>query len=174
MRFLLSAFALFAMLSAPSMAQEAPRVVMETSKGKIVMQMRPDLAPNHVERIVTLAEEGFYNDVPFHRVIAGFMAQTGDPTGTGMGGSEYDDLQAEFTRTPFERGVVGMARTQNPNSGNSQFFIMFARAPHLDGQYTVFAQVVEGMDVVDRLNRGNPAAGGTVDNPDRIIQMRVE
>ena len=172
-RLLVAVTLLFVLGSAPAMAQPAPKLVVETTKGTFVITMKPDLAPAHVERVVTLAGEGFYNNVPFHRVIPGFMAQTGDPTGTGTGGSKLADLKAEFTSTPFVRGTVGMARTSNPDSANSQFFIMFGRAEWLDGQYTVFGEVTEGMDIVDRIKKGD-GNSGMVDNPDRIIQIRVE
>lgn len=143
--------------------------------GKVVIDLMPDIAPGHVERIKTLARENFYDGVPFHRVIAGFMAQTGDPTGTGTGGSKYPDLTAEFTSTPFERGTIGMARAQNPNSANSQFFIMFARADFLDNQYTVLGQVVEGMDVVDKIRREPADSNGVLQAPrDRMVSVRVE
>jgi peptidylprolyl isomerase len=149
-------------------------VVMETSQGNVTIQLRPDLAPKHVEQIKTLVKQGFYNGIVFHRVIDGFMAQTGDPTGTGSGGSDLPDLPAEFTDTKFVRGVIGMARTSDPNSANSQFFIMFDASPNLDGQYTVLGEVTEGMDVVDKLKKGDPNAGGMVDQPDKIIKMQMQ
>jgi len=146
---------------------------MDLKQGRVVIQMFPDLAPKHVERIKLLTREGFYDNTPFHRVIEGFMAQGGDPTGTGTGGSKLPDLPAEFTnKRHFLRGTCGMARTANPNSANSQFFIMFAPAPHLDGQYTIWGQVVSGMEYVDAIKRGS-GGGGTVSNPDRIVHMRV-
>ena len=160
-------------LGAPALAQDAQNtLVMETSKGPVTIRLRPDLAPNHVERLKTLTGQGFYDGVPFHRVIEGFMAQTGDPTGTGTGGSELPDLKAEFSDAPFARGVIGMARTADPDSANSQFFIMFADAPHLNGQYTVVGEVAEGMEVVDALQKGDPADNGMVSQPDRIVSMR--
>ena len=166
------AAALFA-LGAPALAQDAANtLVMETSKGLVTIRLRPDLAPNHAERLTTLANQGFYDGVPFHRVIEGFMAQTGDPTGTGGGGSELPDLKAEFSDAPFTRGTVGMARTQDPDSANSQFFIMFADAPHLNGQYTVVGEVTEGMEVVDALRKGDPSQNGMVSQPDRVVSMR--
>lgn len=143
-------------------------LVLETTQGRVVIALRPDLAPKHVERLKTLAREGFYDGIVFHRVIEGFMAQTGCPHGTGTGGSKYPNLPAEFTPTPFDRGVVGMARSMNPNSGNSQFFIMFAPGHFLNGQYTVFGSVVEGMENVDKIKRGEP-----VKNPDKIVSMKV-
>ncbi|SHO65704.1 Peptidyl-prolyl cis-trans isomerase (rotamase)-cyclophilin family [Pseudoxanthobacter soli DSM 19599] len=143
-------------------------LVVDTTKGRVVIALRPDLAPKHVERLKTLAREGFYDGIVFHRVIEGFMAQTGCPQGTGMGGSSYPNLPAEFTKTPFNRGVVGMARSQNPNSGNSQFFIMFEPGHFLNGQYTVFGEVIEGMENVDKIKRGEPVV-----NPDKINSMKV-
>ena len=147
----------------------ADKLVLETTKGKVVIALRPDLAPKHVEQITTLAKKGFYDGVIFHRVIADFMAQTGDPTGTGTGGSDLPDIKAEFSDTPYVRGTVGMARTSNPNSANSQFFITFGDTGFLNGQYTVWGQVVEGMDIVDKINKGEPPA-----NPDKIIKATVE
>ena len=146
---------------------------IDLAQGQEVIDLFPDIAPQTVERIKTLAREGFYDNTPFHRVIEGFMAQGGDPTGTGTGGSKLPDLPAEFTtKRKFQRGTCGMARTANPNSGNSQFYIMFAPAPHLDGQYTIWGQVTQGMDIVDQIKRGS-GGGGTVQNPDRIVHMRV-
>lgn len=145
---------------------------MELKDGRVVIELRPDLAPNHVARIKELTREGFYDGVVFHRVIAGFMAQTGDPTGTGMGGSDKPDLKAEFTREPHKRGTLSMARTADPNSANSQFFICFQDAPHLDGQYTVWGQVVDGMEYVDMIKKGSPGSGA-VDDPDKIISLKV-
>ncbi len=171
-RSLFAAFAALMMVAvAPAFAQSADpenTLVMETSKGRVVIAMRPDLAPKHVEQIKTLVKDGFYDGIVFHRVIDGFMAQTGDPTGTGMGSSELPDIPAEFSDTHFARGTVGMARAQDPNSANSQFFIMFADGGFLDGQYTVWGEVVEGMDVVDQINRGEPPA-----DPDRIVSMKL-
>ncbi len=141
---------------------------MDLPYGRVVIRLRPDLAPQHVERIRELTRQGFYDGLVFHRVIDGFMAQTGDPTGTGRGGSPLPDLPAEFSREPFQRGTLGMARTQDPNSANSQFFICFAAASHLTGQYTVWGQVIEGMDYVDQIRRGEPPR-----NPDRIVRMRL-
>ncbi len=146
---------------------------MDLKQGRVVIQMFPDIAPKAVERIKTLSRQGFYDGTPFHRVIEGFMAQGGDPTGTGTGGSDLPNLPAEFTtRRHFVRGTCGMARTDDPNSANSQFFIMFAPAPHLDGQYTIWGQVIQGMEFVDQIKRGS-GSGGTVSNPDRIVHMRV-
>jgi len=148
-------------------------IYLDIKQGRVVIQLFPDLAPLHVERIKLLAREGFYDGTPFHRVIEGFMAQGGDPTGTGTGGSKLPDLKAEFTtKRHFLRGTCGMARTGNPDSANSQWFIMFAPAPHLDGQYTIWGQVVQGMDFVDQIKRGS-GGGGTVTDPDRITHFRV-
>ena len=140
---------------------------LDLTYGRVVIELRPDLAPNHVKRIKELVREGFYNGIKFHRVIEGFMAQTGDPTGTGMGGSGQK-IDAEFTQTPFKRGTLGMARAQSPNSADSQFFIMFANGDFLNGQYTVWGQVVEGMEFVDKIKRGEPPA-----NPDTIVKLQV-
>jgi peptidylprolyl isomerase len=144
-------------------------VVLDTTQGRVVIRLRADIAPQHAARIKLLAREGFYNNVPFHRVIAGFMAQTGDgQRGDGTGGSKYPNLPAEFSQVPFKRGTVGMARSQNPNSANSQFFIMYGDGSFLNGQYTVIGDVVSGMDAVDKLKKGEPVA-----NPDRIVKMTV-
>jgi peptidylprolyl isomerase len=146
---------------------------MELKTGRVVIELRPDLAPKHVERIKQLVAEGFYDNTPFHRVIEGFMAQGGDPTGTGTGGSSYPDLPSEFTRNAkFVRGTVGAARSASPHSANSQFYIMFAPAPHLDGQYTIWGQVTEGMEHVDQIKRGE-GSGGTVRTPDRIVSLKL-
>ena len=154
----------------------ANTLLMELKDGTVTIRMRPDLAPNHVERIKTLTRQGFYNGTPFHRVIEGFMAQGGDPTGTGQGGSRLPDLAAEFTpanRARFLRGTCGMARTSQPNTANSQFFIMFAPAPSLDGQYTIWGQVVSGMDAVDKIKRGQGQGGLVPPPPDRLIRARL-
>ena len=143
-------------------------LILETTCGPVVIAMRPDLAPRHVARIKELVREGFYDGVPFHRVIDGFMAQTGDPTGTGTGGSGKK-LKAEFTREPHKRGTVSMARAQPPDSGDSQFFICFDDAPFLNGQYTVWGAVVDGMDNVDGIKRGEPVV-----DPDRIVSARIK
>ncbi len=146
---------------------------LDIPHGRVVIELRPDLAPMHVAQIKTLVRKGFYDGTPFHRVIEGFMAQGGDPTGTGTGGSDLDDIRAEFTReAKFLRGTCGMARSQSPNSANSQFFIMFAPSSHLDGQYTIWGQVTEGMELVDQIKRGS-GGGGTVSNPDRIVKFQV-
>jgi cyclophilin family peptidyl-prolyl cis-trans isomerase len=143
-------------------------LLIETTKGKVVIALRPDLAPGHVERIKTLAREGFYDGIVFHRVIDGFMAQCGCPQGTGTGGSKYPNLAAEFNAEPHVRGTCSMARAQNPNSANSQFFICFADAGFLDKQYTVWGKVIEGMENVDKIKRGEPVV-----NPDKIVSMKV-
>jgi cyclophilin family peptidyl-prolyl cis-trans isomerase len=146
---------------------------LDIKGGRVVIELRPDLAPAHVEQIKTLVRRGFYDDTPFHRVIEGFMAQGGDPTGSGTGGSDLANIPAEFSNSAkFVRGTCGMARTADPNSANSQFFIMFDQAPHLNGQYTIWGQVVEGMDFVDAIKRG-AGGSGTVRDPDRIVQLRV-
>jgi peptidylprolyl isomerase len=142
-------------------------LVLETTQGRAVIELRPDLAPNHVARIKELAIQGFYDGVTFHRVIDGFMAQTGDPTGTGRGGSGKN-LKAEFSNAPHERGTVSMARANHPDSADSQFFICFDDAHFLDGKYTVWGRVIEGMDNIDKVKRGEP-----VKEPDKIISMRV-
>ena len=166
--------------AAPATAQPLPAgvdpqnaILIDTKYGRIVIKLRPDLAPKHADRIKTLARDKFYDNVPFHRVIGGFMAQTGDgQNGDGTGGSKYPNLPAEFTQTPFTRGVVGMARTQDPNSANSQFFIMFGDGSYLNGQYTVVGQVVSGMDVVDKLKKGAGQSGAVTD-PDRMLKVQV-
>lgn len=143
-------------------------LIVEIPHGRVVIRLRPDVAPGHVARIKELAREGFYDGTPFHRVIDGFMAQGGDPTGTGTGGSPRPNLKAEFSDVPHKRGTASMARAMNPDSANSQFFICFTDCPFLDGQYTVWGEVVEGMDAVDKIKRGEP-----VSNPDRIASMTV-
>jgi peptidylprolyl isomerase len=140
---------------------------LDLKDGRVVIALRPDLAPQHVARIKELVRQGFYDGIVFHRVIDGFMAQTGDPTGTGTGGSGQK-IPAEFGAAPFVRGTVGMARSANPNSGDSQFFIMFADGSFLNGQYTVWGEVVEGMEYVDRIKRGEPPS-----DPDKIVRLRV-
>ena len=143
-------------------------LVLETTQGRVVIALRPDLAPKHVERLKLLAREHFYDGIVFHRVIDGFMAQVGCPHGTGTGGSEHPNLQAEFNAEPHVRGVCSMARSQSPNSANSQFFICFGDARFLDRQYTAWGQVIEGMENVDKLKRGEP-----VQNPDKIKSLKV-
>ena len=169
---------LFAILLAlaPAMPGKAAdlenTLYLELKSGRVVIEMRPDLAPNHVARIKELTREGFYDGVVFHRVIPGFMAQTGDPTGTGSGGSKKPDLKAEFSRTKHLRGTVSMARTSDPNSANSQFFICFQPSEWLDGQYTVWGQVTAGMEHVDEIKKG-AGQGGQVRDPDKVISMKV-
>ena len=162
----------FIVMSAnPSTAQSLDpenTLVITLESGPVTVELLPDVAPQHVARIKELAREGFYDGIVFHRVIDGFMAQTGDPTGTGRGGSSKPDLPAEFSKTPFERGTLGMARTQDPNSANSQFFITFGPTGHLNGQYTVWGRVVDGMEHVDAIAKGEPPR-----NPDQMITVRV-
>ena len=156
-------------------AQDAANVMtIELEDGPVKIQLRPDLAPKHVEQIKTLASQDFYDGIVFHRVIDGFMAQTGDPTGTGMGGSDLPDIPAEFTTAEkFERGTVGMARSQDPNSANSQFFIMFDDAPFLDGQYTIVGEVIEGMENVDKIKRGDGPNGQVQGEPDKMLDVTI-
>jgi peptidylprolyl isomerase len=166
------------MLGLPLAAAAASSALAQTSNkdtlyldlkdGRVVIRLRPDLAPKHVEQIKTLVKQGFYDGIVFHRVIEGFMAQTGDPTGTGMGGSKLPNIPAEFSPTPFRRGTLGMARSQMPNSANSQFFICFREASFLNSQYTVFGEVLSGMEFVDKIKRGEPPT-----NPDKIIKMSL-
>jgi len=146
---------------------------LDTKDGRIAILLRPDLAPKHVAQIETLTKRGFYNGLVFHRVIDGFMAQTGDPTGTGMGKSDLPNIPAEFSAEPFKRGTVGMARAQDPDSANSQFFICFADAPFLNHKYTVVGQVISGMDVVDKIKKGSQEDNGAVTNPDKIVKMQI-
>lgn len=145
---------------------------LDTVYGRVVIQMRPDLAPKTVAQVKALTRKGFYNGLPFHRVIAGFMAQTGDPNGNGTGGSGRP-LKAEFSSTPFERGTLGMARTSDPDSADSQFFICLAPAPNLNDKYTVWGQVTSGMEFVDRIKKGSAADNGKVLDPDKIVKMQV-
>ena len=167
------------------MAQSGPKMIIELTHGEVEISLLPDVAPKHVERITELAGEGAYDNVTFHRVIEGFMAQTGDvahantekdynPGRAGTGGSDKPDLPAEFSKVPFDRGAVGMARSQNPNSANSQFFIMFGPAPFLDGQYTVFGQVISGMEVVHEIQKGDRANNGAVAEPDYMASVKVK
>ena len=172
--------------AAPALAEPAQQlppgsdpqntIFLDTAYGRVVIKLRADLAPKHAERVKTLAREKFYDNVPFHRVIAGFMAQTGDgQNGNGTGGSKYPDLKAEFSNVPFKRGIVGMARRGDSNdSANSQFFIMFADGSSLNGQYTVIGEVVSGMDVVDKLKKAPPgSSGGAVTDPDKMVKVQV-
>ena len=150
------------------MPEAGNTLILETTQGPVVIQMRPDLAPGHVEHIKKLVAEKFYDGIVFHRVIEGFMAQTGCPHGTGTGGSKYPNLKAEFNAEPHVRGVCSMARSQSPDSANSQFFIVFDDATFLDKQYTVWGKVIEGMENVDKIKRGEP-----VQNPDKMISVKV-
>lgn len=169
-----AAFLAVVPVHAQQAADAANTVHLDTKDGRIVIRLRPDLAPKHVEQIKTLTKQGFYDGIVFHRVIGGFMAQTGDPTGTGSGGSKLPNIPAEFTTTAkFNRGTVGMARSSSPDSANSQFFIMFGPTPSLDGQYTIVGEVTSGMDVVDKIKKGDARANGSVQGPDKIVRMRL-
>ena len=179
-RILKAGLALLALAAMPALAQQgapadpANTIHLDTKDGRIVIRLRQDLAPKHVEQVKALTKQGFYDGIVFHRVIGGFMAQTGDPTGTGTGKSNLPNIPAEFsTRAKFGRGTVGMARSGDPNSANSQFFIMFDAAPSLDGQYTIIGEVVSGMDVVDKIKKGDPRSNGSVQGPDKIVRMRL-
>ncbi|HTZ67442.1 MAG TPA: peptidylprolyl isomerase [Roseiarcus sp.] len=164
---------LLAASAAYAASDPANTIIMTTKHGKVTILLRPDWAPKHVAQIKTLVKQKFYDGLTFHRVIPDFMAQTGDPTGTGGGGSSLPNLPAEFNQTHFKRGILGMARTDDPNSANSQFFIMFGDGGFLDGKYTAFGEVVSGMDVVDKIKAGTEANNGAVENPDKIITMRM-
>jgi peptidylprolyl isomerase len=171
--FAIAALALLLAAASPALAADPENtLVLETVNGKVVLELRPDLAPRHVARIKELTRKGFYDGTPFHRVIDGFMAQGGDPTGTGTGGSGTK-IPAEFSGENFVRGVVGMARSASPDSADSQFFIMLGSSPSLDGRYTVLGRVVEGMDVVDRIKKGDSRENGLVTKPDKLVRMRV-
>ena len=146
---------------------------LDTKNGRVTIKLLPETAPNHVMRIKELTRKGFYNGLKFHRVIDGFMAQTGDPRGDGTGGSDLPDVAAEFSKVPFVKGTLGMARSEDPNSANSQFFIMFDEGSFLNGQYTVFGEVVDGMAVVDKIKKGDAASNGSVADPDVIVKMQV-
>jgi peptidyl-prolyl cis-trans isomerase B (cyclophilin B) len=153
----------------------ADYLIFDLKDGPVKIKLRPDLAPNHVDRIKTLAKKGFYDGVVFHRVIPGFMAQSGDPTGTGSGGSDLPNLKAEFSNEKHTRGTVSAARTANPDSANSQFYICFDDAPWLDRQYTVWGEVIEGMDNVDKIKKGGEHNNGTISGePDKILKARIE
>jgi peptidylprolyl isomerase len=177
MKRLLAAGAIVLAGLVPAAAQQATdpqnTIFLDTKDGRITIRLRPDLAPKHVAQIKTLAKRGFYDGVVFHRVIDGFMAQTGDPTGTGTGKSDLPNVPAEFSQTQYKRGAVGMARSQSPDSANSQFFICYDGCGPLTGQYTLFGEVVSGMEVVDKIKKGNAAANGMVTNPDKIVKMQV-
>jgi len=174
--FFCAAFVALTLVTAPASAESLDpenTIHLQTKNGLVVIQLRPDLAPKHVERIKKLVREGFYDGLKFHRVIRGFMAQTGDPLGNGTGGSKYPDLTAEFSNEPHVRGTLSMARSGHPDSANSQFFIMFERAPHLDNKYSIWGQVVSGMEFVDKIKKGLSSRNGSVRNPDSIISMKV-
>lgn len=174
----LAALALaFLAMTAPATAQTPKTdpentLVIELKSGKVIVELLPKIAPKHVARVKTLARQGFYNGIVFHRVIEGFMAQTGDPTGTGTGGSKLGNVPAEFTPTAFERGTVGAARSSSPDSADSQFFICFKQSPFLNGKYTVWGQVVSGMQFVDGIKKGEPGSG-SVSNPDKMLKVYV-
>ena len=171
LRLLLAALVL--PLAAPAAGADPENTLyLDLKDGRVVIELRPDLAPKHVARVKELTRKGFYNGLVFHRVIDGFMAQTGDPLGNGTGGSGVR-IPAEFSQEPFERGTVGAARSRDPNSADSQFFICFAPAPFLNGQYTVWGKVVQGMEFVDKIKKGDRANNGAVDNPDKIVKMQV-
>ncbi|HEV2556223.1 MAG TPA: peptidylprolyl isomerase [Bosea sp. (in: a-proteobacteria)] len=179
LRHSLATLALFASLglaTAPVRAQAtdpANTLILETKDGPVTIRLRPDLAPKHVEQIKTLTKRGFYDGIVFHRVIDGFMAQTGDPTGTGTGSSDLPNIKAEFTPTPYKVGSVGMARSQSPDSANSQFFICYEGCGSLTGQYTLFGEVVSGMEAVRKIKKG-AAGSGMVTGPDKIVRMRLQ
>lgn len=175
MRFKALAVALGLLLLALAPARAADpqnTVYMDVPKGRVVIELRPDLAPKTVAHFKDLVRRGFYDGLTFHRVIAGFMAQTGDPRGDGTGGSGQT-VPAEFSQAHFVRGTLGLARAQDPDSGDSQFFICFAPAPFLDGNYTIFGQVVSGMEAVDAIKKGDPNRNGAVTDPDRILRMQI-
>jgi peptidylprolyl isomerase len=155
-----------------SAADKANTVYLDVKDGRVVIELYPDIAPKHVERFKALVKQGFYDGLKFHRVITGFMAQTGDPTGTGSGGSKLPNLKAEFGTTPFKRGTLGAARTNDPDTANSQFFICFEAAPFLNGKYTAFGQVIDGMQFVDKIKKGNDPSG-QVFNPDTIVKIQL-
>ena len=173
----LAVLALMLFTVAPAAAQPASdpqnTVYLQTKDGRVTIRLRPDLAPKHVAQIKALTKRGFYDGVVFHRVIPGFMAQTGDPTGTGTGGSDLPNIPAEFTPEPFKRGTVGMARSQSPNSANSQFFICYEGCAPLTGQYTIVGEVVSGMEVADKIKKGSSANNGQVSGPDKIVKMQL-
>ncbi len=168
------ALAVLSGLAAAAPAQDPQNTLyLDTKDGRVTILLRPDLAPKHVAQIEALTKRGFYDGLVFHRVIEGFMAQTGDPTGTGMGKSDLPNLPAEFSAEPFKRGTVGMARSQDLNSANSQFFICFDAAPFLNGKYTVVGQVISGMDVVDKIKKGSKENNGSVSSPDKIVKLQI-
>ncbi len=171
-KLLLLAVGIVAVSAASTAGDPEDTLYLDLEPGRVVIELRPDLAPNHVARIKELAREGFYDGLAFHRVIDGFMAQTGDPRGDGTGGSGVK-LEAEFSDEKHSRGTVSMARAGHPDSADSQFFIMFDDAPYLDGKYTVWGKVVDGMEYVDAIKKGPPGKNGAVADPDRIVRMRV-
>ena len=167
-------FLIFTMIGYSMTANADENVLLlELKDGVVTIEMKPEVAPNHVKRIKELVNDGFYDGIKFHRVIAGFMAQTGDPLGNGTGGSGQN-IKAEFNNERHLRGTLSMARAQDPNSADSQFFICFGDTPHLDGQYTVWGEVIEGMEFVDAIKMGDPVKNGLVDDPDKIIKMWIE
>jgi peptidylprolyl isomerase len=173
-RLLLAVAAVAAHGTASIARAEDKLLYLDTKDGRITIKLRPDLAPKHVERIEKLAKEHFYDGIVFHRVIDGFMAQAGDPEGTGMGSSRYPDVKAEFSDQPFKRGTVAMARQPgDKDSANSQFFICYGDTPQLQGKYTIWGEVVSGMDVVDKIKKGDKSNNGAVENPDRMLKVRV-
>jgi peptidylprolyl isomerase len=178
MKSLALAFSLSLAAVLPAAAQQGAdpqnTIYLDTKDGRVTIRLRPDLAPKHVAQIKALTKRGFYDGIVFHRVIDGFMAQTGDPTGTGTGGSDLPNIPAEFqAKVPFKRGSVGMARSSNPNSANSQFFICYDGCGPLTGQYTLFGEVVSGMDAVNKIKKGSQANNGQVSNPDKIVKMQL-
>ena len=165
-----------AVLASPALAQGTDpqnTLYLETKDGRITIRLRPDLAPKHVSQIKALVQRGFHDGLTFHRVIEGFMAQTGDPKGNGTGTSDLPNIPAEFSPTPFKRGTVGMARSADPNSANSQFFICFGDASFLNNQYTVVGEVTSGLDILDKIKKGDRASNGTVSSPDKIVRLRL-
>lgn len=177
MRLQATLLTLLCLMATPLAAQPAgdPQntVILETKDGRVTIRLRPDLAPKHVAQIRTLVKRGFYDGLTFHRVIGGFMAQTGDPKGNGTGGSDLPNIPAEFSKEGFKRGSVGMARSSDPNSANSQFFICYEGCGPLTGQYTIVGEVVSGMDAVDKIKKGSASDNGKVTNPDKIVRMRL-
>jgi cyclophilin family peptidyl-prolyl cis-trans isomerase len=177
MKKLAVAFSAFLLSTGVSFAQAAldPQntIYLDLKDGRVVIKLRPDLAPKHVEQVKALTKRGFYNGIVFHRVINGFMAQTGDPTGTGMGGSDLPNIAAEFSKEPYKRGSVGMARSQSPNSANSQFYLCFDGCGSLTGQYTLWGDIVSGMEFVEKIKKGSDSDNGKVTNPDKIVRMQL-
>jgi peptidylprolyl isomerase len=172
MKKLLSIIWVFIIMTSTNSFADCTKILLRLKTGDVTIQLLPELAPNHVARIKELTNEGFYNGLNFHRVIDGFMVQTGDPRGNGTGGSGKN-IDAEFSSEPHVRGVVSMARAQNPNSADSQFFIVLDDSTFLDNQYTVFGKVISGMEHVDQIKKGDSANNGSVDNPDKIVSMEL-